>query len=186
MCPPASSLQPHQPPAHQSQNCLFSFSRCSVQYVISPLRILLIKSSSQSQHSRSFRIWALTYSYFCFDIITLSLLPVSYKCHVCSYIYHPSNVELALCHTTLASACQILPILQGPIETFLFCQEASLNSLISPFPKAPIAFYFFNFSSGIIQLHAVLSNVLNCPFSMSLHVHRVICSYGNLFGICFF
>lgn len=109
------------------------------------------------------------------SILTLSHPPVSYKCHVHSFIFHPSNVEMVYLLTLLASTCQIIPILQSPTQVSLFCQEAPTNSLKPTFisPSLDSTYYQF-FSSDTIQHYTLLSNVLNCLFSMSIHVHQII------------
>ena len=107
------------------------FPKYNVHYVSSPLRIPLTPLVSQV-HTLSLHIQILQDldSYlpiFLFWITTLSHLPISYKCHICSFNYYPSNVELAHCLTPLASAYHTLPILQYPVQMFLFCLEASPN-----------------------------------------------------------
>lgn len=124
-------LQPLHLSVHQRQNYMFCLPKYSVHYVSSPLRIPLTHFVSQV-HTLSLYIQILQDldSYLpilLFWIITLSHLPISYKCHICSFNYHPSNGEQAHCLIPLASAYQTLPVLQDPVQMFLFCQEASPN-----------------------------------------------------------
>lgn len=96
---------------------------------------------SQSQHSRSFRMWTLLYPYFCFDTITLSHLPVSCRCHIHSFIYHPLNVELVHCLTHWPLPTKSSPSFRGQSKCSSSVKKHPLTPLISL--TAPIMFLFF-------------------------------------------
>lgn len=76
----------------------------------------------------------------------------------------PLNVEPAYLFASLVSACQI------------FSSPAKKHSLIPfMFPIHENTCDLF-VSSDTIQLDAELPNVLNCPFSVCIHVHQIISS----------
>lgn len=147
--------------------------------------LLSVKSILSVSTFRSFRIWTLTYQYSCFEspLYHIFLSPTNAIFVLSITIPRMWNWPTASHHWPLPTKPSLFFRIQSKCSSS--AKKHRLIFLISPFPDSTY-YLCFSFSSDIIQPHALLSNVLNCPFRMSVHVHQIISSLRNLFGFYFF
>lgn len=135
--------------------------------------ILSVKSILSVSTFRSFRIWTLTYQYSCFE----------------SSLYHiflsPTNATFVLSITIPQMGNRPTASYHWPLPTKpLPCSSRSSpnvpllpRSIAFNFPhlSLPDSTYYLCFSlSLLIWFNLMLSNVLNCPFRVSVHVHQIV------------